>query len=61
MITFGTQLPWMYASCVVYPLSQISKQLRWLLDLESHGADHRGSGGFRFWVVGCSGNLATRD
>jgi lipopolysaccharide transport system permease protein len=32
MITFGTQL-WMYASCVVYPLSQISKELRWILIL----------------------------
>jgi lipopolysaccharide transport system permease protein len=29
MMSFGTQL-WMYASCVVYPLSQISKEWRWL-------------------------------
>jgi lipopolysaccharide transport system permease protein len=32
MVTFGTQL-WMYASCVVYPLSQISKGLRWVFIL----------------------------
>jgi lipopolysaccharide transport system permease protein len=32
MIGFGTQI-WMYASCVVYPLSQISKEWRWLFIL----------------------------
>ena len=32
MISFGTQL-WMYASCVVYPLSTISKEWRWVLML----------------------------
>jgi len=32
MITFGTQL-WMYASCVVYPLSQIPQEWRWLFIL----------------------------
>src|SRR5690606_19592356 len=32
MVTFGTQL-WMYASCVVYPLSQIPKDWRWLFIL----------------------------
>lgn len=29
MVSFGTQL-WMYASCVVYPLSQISREYRWI-------------------------------
>ena len=28
MVSFGTQI-WMYASCVVYPLSQIPKEWRW--------------------------------
>jgi len=32
MISFGTQL-WMYASCVVYPLSQISPEYRWIFIL----------------------------
>lgn len=32
MVSFGTQL-WMYASCVVYPLSQIPKEWRWLFIL----------------------------
>jgi len=32
MIAFGTQF-WMYASCVVYPLSQIPREWRWLFIL----------------------------
>lgn len=32
MVAFGTQL-WMYGSCVVVPLSQISKDWRWLFIL----------------------------
>lgn len=32
MISFGTQL-WMYASCVVYPLSQIPPEWRWIFIL----------------------------
>ncbi|MEP6667774.1 MAG: ABC transporter permease [Chthoniobacter sp.] len=32
MISFGTQL-WMYASCVVYPLSTISPEYRWIFIL----------------------------
>jgi lipopolysaccharide transport system permease protein len=32
MVAFGTQL-WMYGSCVVYPLSQISDKWRWLFVL----------------------------
>jgi lipopolysaccharide transport system permease protein len=32
MVNFGTQF-WMYASCVVYPLSQIPHEWRWLFIL----------------------------
>jgi lipopolysaccharide transport system permease protein len=32
MVTFGAQI-WMYGSCVVYPLSQISPEWRWIFIL----------------------------
>jgi len=63
MISFGTQL-WMYASCVVYPLSEIPKDWRWLFILnpmvpiiESFRFAVLGGGIVEIWHLGVSAVL----
>lgn len=63
MVGFGTQL-WMYASCVVYPLSQIPKEWRLLFILnpmvpiiESFRFAFLGGGIVEIWHLAVSGTL----
>ena len=65
MVTFGAQL-WMYASCVVYPLSQISKEWRWLFILnpmvpiiEAFRFAFLGGGMVEIWHLAVSALLTT--